>query len=49
MQLPPQPVTTEEKDPMMLETYTSGIRNYLTRLQDVLTKVDVARLPPLPR
>jgi D-sedoheptulose 7-phosphate isomerase len=28
----------------MLETYTSGIRNYLTRLQDVLTKVDVGEI-----
>jgi D-sedoheptulose 7-phosphate isomerase len=29
---------------MMLETYTTGIRNYLSQLQDVLTKVDVAEI-----
>ena len=28
----------------MLETYTAGIRSYLSRLQDVLTKVDVGEI-----
>ena len=34
----------EKKYPMTIETYTAGIRRYLTQLQDVLTKVDVGEI-----
>lgn len=29
---------------MTIETYTAGIRRYLSQLQDVLTKVDVGEI-----